>query len=110
MVRTLPSENWWRTRCKFGLKRRFVLMLEWLTKLPTCGFLPQKIHCLLIMPSIRETRTGKAAYPTPAKNARRSRHNFPAREQARLLSGIGLSVAGAQFPRGGEEETILHAY
>ncbi len=37
---------------RLGLKRRLVLILEWLTRLPTWGFLPQKSHSLLIQSSV----------------------------------------------------------
>jgi hypothetical protein len=40
-VRTDPSGLWWRTFCKLGLKRRLVLMLEWLTWCPVWGVFPQ---------------------------------------------------------------------
>ena len=30
-----------RTRCKFGLKRRFVATIEWLRLWPNAGFFPQ---------------------------------------------------------------------
>jgi hypothetical protein len=39
MRRTLPS-TFARTRWRFGLKRRFVLLLAWLTLLPVEGRLP----------------------------------------------------------------------
>lgn len=61
MERTQPSANWWRTVCRLGLKRRLVLMFEWLTRLPTCGFLPQNAHSLpifkLLVTSQRDAKT-----------------------------------------------------
>lgn len=47
ILRTVPSANWWRTFCKLGWKTRLVLILEWLTKLPVWGILPQHSHFLL---------------------------------------------------------------
>ena len=36
----LPSRSR-RTRCRFGLKRRFVATIEWLRLCPNDGFFPQ---------------------------------------------------------------------
>ena len=37
-----------RTRCRFGLKRRFVATMEWLRLLPKPGFFPQMAQTLLM--------------------------------------------------------------
>lgn len=37
------------TRCRFGLKRRFVTLCAWLTLLPESGFLPHISHTLDII-------------------------------------------------------------
>jgi hypothetical protein len=42
---TLPLCNA-RTRCRFGLNRRFVKLWAWLTLWPTIGFLPHISHIL----------------------------------------------------------------
>jgi len=42
---TLPFEIA-RTRCRFGLNRRFVTLWAWLILLPTIGFLPHISHTL----------------------------------------------------------------
>ena len=36
-----------RTSCKLGFQRRLVLLLAWLTLLPTEGRLPQIAQCLI---------------------------------------------------------------
>ena len=63
-VATRPSGNWWRTRCRLGLKRRLVLILEWLTRLPTCGVFPQKAqHLLMIILQKQECSSWVGAEP-----------------------------------------------
>ena len=42
--RVVPSSKRTRTLRKFGIKRRFVLLLAWLTLLPTIGPLPVIAH------------------------------------------------------------------
>jgi len=45
-----------RTRCRFGLKRRFVATIEWLRLLPKPGFFPQIAQTLDMRPRILPTR------------------------------------------------------
>src|SRR5262249_31578913 len=45
---TVPS-RFARTRCRFGFQRRLVLLLAWLTLLPTEGPLPQTLQILAIV-------------------------------------------------------------
>ncbi len=40
-----------RTRCRFGLNRRFVATIEWLRLFPKPGFFPQMAHTLDMRPS-----------------------------------------------------------
>ena len=61
-----------RTVCKFGIQRRFVLLLAWLTLLPTAGCLPQIAHCLI--GSILDVKSGLkvSRSATPFKERPRS--------------------------------------
>jgi len=46
-MRLMPPAAAARTSCKLGFHRRFVLLLAWLTLLPTEGRLPQIAQCLI---------------------------------------------------------------
>ena len=77
IFRTDPSGLWWRTDCKFGSKRRLVLMFEWLTLLPLCGILPQCSHFLAMMSSkksgnisLRRAEEAVSLHKTPRSGSR----------------------------------------
>src|SRR5688572_7970714 len=55
-IRLLPPfGSWTRTGCKFGLKRRRVLLFACETLLPNCGPLPHISHrWAILLPQIRE--------------------------------------------------------
>jgi hypothetical protein len=46
-MRLMPPPAAARTSCKLGFQRRLVLLLAWLTLLPTDGRLPQIAQCLI---------------------------------------------------------------
>ena len=47
-MRPTPPALAARISCRLGFQRRLVLLLAWLTLLPTEGCLPQIEHCLIV--------------------------------------------------------------
>jgi len=48
-MRLIPPGAAARTSCKLGFQRRLLLLLAWLTLLPTEGRLPQIAQCLIVI-------------------------------------------------------------
>lgn len=53
ILRVVPSSSVTRTERRFGIKRRFVRLLAWLTLLPTIGPLPVIAHTFDIVKSLK---------------------------------------------------------